>query len=53
MPTTRPAWMRETAVLRDATCVFPGCARDSRACDLDHINPYQPLTTADRPARPG
>ncbi|MEO5652383.1 MAG: HNH endonuclease signature motif containing protein, partial [Marmoricola sp.] len=35
-----PAAMREQVVLRDAHCVFPGCGRDSRACDLDHIDPY-------------
>ncbi len=37
-----PAWMRELVILRDPHCVFPGCARDSRACDLDHIIPYDP-----------
>ncbi len=46
-----PDWMRETVVLRDATCVFPGCARDSRACDLDHINPYQPLDDGGPPGQ--
>lgn len=35
-----PEWMRELVIQRDANCVFPGCHRDSRACDLDHINPY-------------
>ncbi|MEO5652628.1 MAG: HNH endonuclease signature motif containing protein, partial [Marmoricola sp.] len=35
-----PAAMREQVVLRDAHCVFPGCGRDSRSCDLDHIVPY-------------
>ncbi|SDS74951.1 hypothetical protein SAMN04488570_2600 [Nocardioides scoriae] len=35
-----PSWMREAAVLRDATCVFPGCRRDSRRADLDHIEPW-------------
>ena len=32
--------MREQAALTNATCVFPRCARDSRRCDLDHIQPY-------------
>jgi 5-methylcytosine-specific restriction endonuclease McrA len=32
--------MRELVVLRDRHCVFPWCERDSRACDLDHIVPY-------------
>ncbi|WP_030482855.1 HNH endonuclease signature motif containing protein [Nocardioides aequoreus] len=34
--------MREQIALRDATCVFPGCQRDSRSCDLDHLMPYDP-----------
>ena len=34
--------MREVVFLRDATCVFPGCRRDSRGCDLDHIDPFVP-----------
>ena len=36
-----PAWMRETVVLRDRHCVFPGCTLDARGCDLDHITPYR------------
>lgn len=35
-----PPWMRELVILRDPHCVFPGCARPSRRCDLDHIQPY-------------
>ncbi|MDN5892829.1 MAG: HNH endonuclease [Nocardioides sp.] len=35
-----PVVMREQATQRDRTCVFPGCHRDSRSCDLDHINAY-------------
>jgi hypothetical protein len=35
-----PAWMRELVTLRDPHCVFPWCTRDSRSCDLDHIDPY-------------
>ncbi len=34
--------MREVVFLRDATCVFPGCRRDSRGCDLDHIEAWLP-----------
>jgi hypothetical protein len=34
--------MREQVTLRDQHCVFPGCTRDARSCDLDHIQPYQP-----------
>jgi hypothetical protein len=37
-----PPWMRELVILRDRHCVFPGCTRDPRACDLDHIRPYDP-----------
>ena len=37
-----PAWMRELVILRDGHCVFPGCARDARSCDLDHITAYDP-----------
>ncbi|WP_030485100.1 HNH endonuclease signature motif containing protein [Nocardioides aequoreus] len=37
-----PPAMREHVLLRDATCVFPGCQRDSRSCDLDHIEAYDP-----------
>ncbi len=37
-----PPWMRELVILRDGHCVFPGCTRDARACDLDHIQPYNP-----------
>ncbi len=36
-----PAWMRELVILRDRHCVFPWCTRDARACDLDHITPYE------------
>jgi hypothetical protein len=37
-----PPWMRELVMLRDRHCVFPGCTRDARSCDLDHIKPYDP-----------
>ncbi len=37
-----PGWMRETVILRDRHCVFPGCSIDARSCDLDHIEPYVP-----------
>ncbi len=36
-PTTA---MRETVHLTHGTCAFPGCAQDSRRCQLDHIEPY-------------
>ncbi len=31
-----PDRMREQVLLLHSTCVFPGCRRDARACDLDH-----------------
>ena len=39
-PHDPPTWMRDLVILRDPQCVFPHCQRDSRACDLDHIVPY-------------
>ncbi|MBA3781728.1 MAG: HNH endonuclease [Nocardioides sp.] len=41
--------LREQVILRDQTCVFPWCTRPSRACDLDHIVPWEdggPTSTA-------
>ncbi|HNI70050.1 MAG TPA: DUF222 domain-containing protein, partial [Marmoricola sp.] len=32
--------IKEQVVLRNQVCVFPGCNRDSRSCDLDHVVPY-------------
>jgi hypothetical protein len=32
--------IREHVSLTHPTCVFPGCTRPSRGCDLDHIVPY-------------
>jgi hypothetical protein len=26
--------------VRNRTCVFPGCHRPARRCDLDHTTPY-------------
>ncbi len=43
--------MRETVILRDAHCVFPGCRRDSRACDLDHITEYLPMEDGGPPGQ--
>lgn len=50
-----PPAMRETVVLRDAHCVFLGCRRDSRSCDLDHITAYLPMEDGGPPGqtRPG
>ena len=46
-----PEAMRETVVLRDAHCVFPGCCRDSRTCDLDHITEYLPMEDGGPPGQ--
>ncbi|MGC4112942.1 MAG: HNH endonuclease signature motif containing protein [Nocardioides sp.] len=35
-----PDLMAEFVRLRDPVCIFPGCQRSSRHCDLDHIEPY-------------
>ncbi len=43
--------MREQVLLRDAHCVFPGCSRDSRACDLDHLTPYVPIDEGGPPGQ--
>ena len=32
--------LREQVILAHPTCVFPGCARPSRGCDLDHVIPW-------------
>jgi hypothetical protein len=37
-----PDGMREQVLLLHSTCVFPGCHRDSRSCDLDHVERYVP-----------
>ncbi|WP_300681042.1 HNH endonuclease signature motif containing protein [Nocardioides sp.] len=34
--------MREQAILINRTCVHPWCEHPARACDLDHITPYNP-----------
>ncbi|MGO4256027.1 DUF222 domain-containing protein [Marmoricola sp. RAF53] len=40
--------LREQVILRDRTCVFPYCTRNARACDLDHIEPYDPDGSPDQ-----
>jgi len=46
-----PEPMRETVILRDQTCVFPGCPIDARSCDQDHIIPYQPIDEGGPPGQ--
>ncbi len=40
-----PDRLRDQAVLRDHTCVFPWCTRPARTADIDHVIP-----TAENPA---
>jgi hypothetical protein len=35
-----PDRLAEQVRQRDRTCVFPGCTRTGRFCDIDHIRPY-------------
>jgi hypothetical protein len=46
-----PALMREQVILRDRHCVFPYCNTDARACDLDHIDPYVPMSRGGPPGQ--
>ena len=46
-----PTALRELCILRDPHCVFPGCRRDSRSCDLDHIVAYIPMTDGGPPGQ--
>ncbi|HEY0952374.1 HNH endonuclease signature motif containing protein [Nocardioides sp.] len=32
--------LREQVLLTHPTCVFPGCTRPSRSCDVDHVIPW-------------
>jgi hypothetical protein len=46
-----PETMREQVIQTHTFCVFPGCRRDSRACDLDHIIEYIPLDEGGPPGQ--
>ncbi len=48
-----PDRIREQIVLRDTTCVFPWCTRPARACDIDHITPYDHDAAAEGRPQPG
>jgi hypothetical protein len=48
-----PADIREQIILRDRTCVFPGCARPARRCDVDHIIEYDHDADAEGRPQPG
>jgi hypothetical protein len=48
-----PTDIREQVQLRDRTCVFPGCARPARRCDVDHIIEYDHDAEAEGRPQPG
>jgi hypothetical protein len=48
-----PADIREQVQLRDRTCVFPGCTRPARRCDVDHIIAYDHDADAEGRPQPG
>jgi hypothetical protein len=48
-----PADIREQVQLRDRTCVFPGCARPAKRCDVDHIIAYDHEADAEGRPQPG
>jgi hypothetical protein len=48
-----PDALREQVQLRDRTCVFPRCTRPARACDVDHVIPYDHEAEADGRPQPG
>jgi hypothetical protein len=48
-----PADIREQIILRDRTCVFPGCTRPARRCDVDHIIEYDHDAEAEGRRQPG
>jgi hypothetical protein len=48
-----PDRLREQVQLRDRTCVFPRCTRPARACDVDHVIPYDHDAEADGRPQPG
>jgi hypothetical protein len=50
---TIPADIREQIILRDRTCVFPGCTRPARRCDVDHIIAYDHDADAEGRPQPG
>jgi hypothetical protein len=48
-----PDRLREQVQLRDRTCVFPRCTRPARACDVDHVIPYDHDAEAEGRPQPG
>ncbi|WP_322919808.1 HNH endonuclease signature motif containing protein [Nocardioides renjunii] len=48
-----PDRIREQVILRDRTCVFPWCTRPARACDIDHVVPFDHDAAAEGRHQPG
>jgi hypothetical protein len=48
-----PDRIREQVQLRDRTCVFPRCTHPARACDVDHVIPYDHDADAEGRPQPG
>jgi hypothetical protein len=48
-----PRRIREQVQLRDRTCVFPGCTRPARGCDVDHIVEYDHDAEVEGRPQPG
>ena len=48
-----PDQLRESVILRDATCVFPWCTRPARSCDVDHIVEYDHHADTEGRPQPG
>ncbi|MCY7399845.1 MAG: HNH endonuclease, partial [Nocardioides sp.] len=48
-----PDRIREQVILRDTTCVFPWCTRPARACDVDHVVPFDHRAEAEGRPQPG
>ncbi|HUR52198.1 MAG TPA: hypothetical protein VMZ11_08755, partial [Mycobacteriales bacterium] len=42
-----PARLKRHLVLRDRTCVFPGCSRKAQQCDKDHLLPWPRGSTSE------
>ncbi|NPD06893.1 DUF222 domain-containing protein [Nocardioides sp. zg-1308] len=48
-----PDRIREQVILRDRTCVFPWCTRPARACDIDHVVPFDHNAHTEGRPQPG
>jgi hypothetical protein len=42
-----PTRLKRHLVLRDRTCVFPGCPRNALRCDKDHLIPWPRGSTSE------